>query len=181
MSPRQRNRWALMVPMALLLTACASNVPKELGENLPEAPTRGQVRSAPDDYRSQQVRWGGDILSVANLAGSTEVEVYGRPLYKDGEPAPDGGDGIRFLAKISGFLDPAQYKPGKRLTVRGRIAGVETRPVGEFPYIYPVVDAEFYHLWPAYEPPERVWARDPYYYDPWWPWGPWGPYRYWPY
>lgn len=181
MTSERTYRWFGVGLLALLMTACASNVPKELEQALPEAPTRQQVRQSPDEFRANQVRWGGEILSVTNRAGSTDVEVYGRPLYDDGEPQPDGGDGIRFLARVKDFLDPAQYKAGKRLTVRGRVAGVETRAVGEYPYVYPVVDVDVSHLWPEYQPPERVWARDPYYYDPWWPWGPWGPYRYWPY
>jgi len=124
------------------------------------------------------VLWGGEILGVRNESRFTDVEVFGRPLYRDGEPRPDGGDGLRFIARVERFLDPAAYQPGKRLTVRGPLLAPVTRSVGDYPYRYPVVSAQLYHLWPIYEPP-----RD-YYYDPWrpWgPWGPWGPYGHWPY
>jgi outer membrane lipoprotein len=115
---------------------------------------------------------------VRNNKNDTEVEIYGRPLLDNAEPKPTGGEGVRFIADIDGFLDPAQYSPGKRLTVSGALTQTRKRPVGEFQYTYPVVDVQAYHLWPVYQAPtEPLGWRYPY-YDPWWPWGP---YRHWPY
>ncbi|MGB5453659.1 MAG: Slp family lipoprotein [Sedimenticolaceae bacterium] len=174
-------RYLCLVLAFGLIAACASTVPKELAEKLPDAPSPPEVQAESGRYLDSQVRWGGEILSVQNRASSTEVELYGRPLSSDGEPRPDGGDGVRFVARVKGFLDPAEYQKDKRLTVYGRVGGTVTRPVGEYPYVYPVVDADVYHLWPVYQPPESY--NDPW--GPWgiWggPWGPWRPYRYYPY
>lgn len=129
------------------------------------------------DMLGRSVRWGGEIISVRNNPDNTEIELFHRPLKGNAEPRPEGGDGVRFIARVDGFLDPAVYEPGKRLAVRGTLVAGLTRNVGEFPYRYPVVATESHHLWPAYEPPPDHW-RNPY-YDPWWPYGSWRRHPYW--
>ena len=178
---RHAMRLVILAAIGVTLTACAGNPPLGLEPVAAEVPAPIQVQTAPKRYSGQEVRWGGEILALNNLARDTEVEIYSRPLFDNAEPRPEGGDGVRFLAVVRGFLDPAQYSPGKRMTVRGRLVDSVRRPVGEFPYLYPVVEVGQHHLWPVYvSPPEPAWFRDPY-YDPWWPWGPWGPHRPWPY
>jgi outer membrane lipoprotein len=174
-------RWLLPTGLWLLLAACAGSPP--VGLESPAAPQPGQreVQADPAAHQGRAVRWGGEIIGVRNDPTSTDVEIYGRPLQDNAEPAASGGEGVRFLARVDGFLDPAEYQAGKRMTVRGTVAGVETRPVGDYPYRYPVVAVDTHHLWPPYAETEPAHWRDPYYYDPWWPWGPWGPYRYGPY
>jgi outer membrane lipoprotein len=173
--------WLAASLAGLLLAGCAANPPRGLESLPPGAPTVAEVRGEPARHLGRQVRWGGEILGVDNLAGVTEVEIFSRPLFDNAEPRPEGGDGVRFIARVPGFLDPAQYRVDKRMTVVGRVVEPVSRPVGEYPYRYPVVDVQAHHLWPVYQPPpEPAWLRDPY-YDPWWPWGPWGPYRPWPY
>lgn len=164
--------------VSLLLVACSSNPPKGLEDTLSQQPTQREAQAAMPVHLGQAVRWGGEILSVRNDADATDVELYARPLLGNAEPSPDGGDGVRFIARVDGFLDPAEYQAGKRMTVRGVLVSPVTRNVGDYPYVYPVVAVEVFHLWPAYEPVERSYWRDPY-YDPWWPWGPYGYRPYW--
>jgi outer membrane lipoprotein len=162
----------------LFLTACATQPPAGLDVETPDAPGQREAQTEPAAHRGKQVRWGGEILAVVNKPRSTEIEVFGRPLEDNAEPRPDGGEGVRFIAVLPGFLDPADYQPGKRLTVLGRLDGLREQAVGDYPYPYPLVDAEAYHLWPVYvEPYPPAYWNYPY-YDPWWPW--WGPYRRWP-
>jgi outer membrane lipoprotein len=116
---------------------------------------------------------------VRNRAVETEVEVFERSLDDDARPLAEGGGGVRFIAVIDGFLDPAEYRVGDRLTVVGRVAGIVERPVGDYPYRYPRVRATQYHHWPPKEPTVPHHWHDPF-YDPWWPWGYRGPYRHWP-
>ncbi len=170
-----------VVLLSVLLAGCAANPPLGLEPVAPGAPGPAEVRSDPSRHLGQQVRWGGEILGISNLSGSTEVEIFSRPLFNNAEPRPEGGEGVRFIARVPGFLDPAQYRVDKRMTVVGSLVEPVTRPVGEYPYLYPVVAVQAHHLWPVHQPPpEPVWLRDPF-YDPWWPWGPWGPRGPWPY
>lgn len=167
-----------------LLAACAGNPPLGLGGEVPPALSVRGVQQDPQAHLGARVQWGGEILSVRNARDHSDIEVYQRPLLGNAEPQADGGEGMRFIARVSGFVDPADYVRGKRLTVRGRLLAPLRRPVGDYDYLYPVVEARAHHLWPVYRPPrEPPWYRDGY-YDPWWPWGPWGhwgPYRRWPY
>ncbi len=49
---------------------------------------------------------------------------------------------------MTGFLDPEIYKIGRDLTVVGRVAGVETLPLGEITYTYVLLRGEEVNLWP---------------------------------
>lgn len=172
------RRFATVLCVAAL-AGCASAPPQGLEATSADAPTARLVQAEPDRHLGAVVRWGGEIIEVRNADTHTDIELYARPLFDNAEPRPDGGDQVRFIARAEGFLDPVEYAPGKRLTVRGSLLPAETRAVGEYPYRYPVVAVQASHLWPVYQPPaDPAWYRDPF-YDPWWPWGPWGPYRYW--
>ncbi len=177
MSEISRITWLLST---LLLTACASQVPVNIREEPPENPLLDQVRDNAADFESRQVRWGGEILAIDNRENATVLSVLARPLNKDGEPSSTDSSQGRFLAEIPAFIDPMEYTTGRNVTVRGTLAGTETRQVGEYPYTYPVVKATDWYLWP-----EEV-QYSPDYYYPWWfydPWfyGPWYGYPYYPY
>lgn len=149
----------------LLLAGCAST---PLVPPLPEAARPvdiAQAQADPDGLRGRQVRWGGQILWVKNLPGATEIGVLRHGLLADGEPEPSGGELKRFVARIHGFLDPAEYRPGQRLTVVGRLAGLVHRKVGEYDYPYPLVQVTYYHKWGRYQPPPPTPA--PPLFSPW--------------
>jgi outer membrane lipoprotein len=162
-----------VLAVLLALTGCATGVPEAIRQAPPTQVAVADVQREAPRFIGQTVRWGGSILAVHNRAQVTEIELLARPLGVAGEPDPQATGTGRFLAEIPGFLDPAEYPEGRRLTVSGRLVRTETRPVGDYPYAYPVVATESWHLWP--EPPE---ARDvPYYgypwYDRWYPYRPW--------
>ena len=161
-----------------VLAGCASSPPAGLDVELADSPGQIEAQSEPDRHRRKIVRWGGEILAIENRTETTEVAVFGRELGANAEPRVDGGGGARFLAVIPQFLDPAEYRPGRTLTVVGRLNGLRLQSVGEYPYSYPVVDVDHHHLWPrsVAVPPPPAWYYP--FYDPWWRWGP---YRPWPY
>jgi outer membrane lipoprotein len=143
---------------------------------LPEpAPlTVREARAAPERHAGTPVRWGGNILHIENAADTTDVELLARALDATGAPRMDAEPQGRFIARFTGFLDPAEYPRERLLTVTGVLAGAETRDVGEYPYRYPVVRATGKHLWPEPEPVVYgPWYPEPW-YDPWHPpwWGP---------
>lgn len=177
---RQFLRLGAGVIPALLALGCASSVPQAVREPVKAPISVEQVRAAPERYLDERTRWGGKVIAVRNAPRLTEVEILARRLGRDGEPIAGAEPEGRFLARFSGFVDPTQLPEGRDLTVVGTLVGSETRPVGEYPYLYPVVQAQSRHLWPEPAPPGYL--GTPWYgpwYDPFWgpSWGPyWGPY-----
>ena len=171
---RLKRAAGLTLLATLLAPGCASRMPPALHGDLPAAPVSAeQARLDPDRHLGQNVRWGGSVLAVHNHPDNTAIEVLSRPLAGDGKPRPDAAPSGRFLARLAGFLDPAEYPRGRLITVIGTITGIESRAVGEYPYPHPVVEVRRHHLWP-----EQAWCpRDPACADPYygyWPWfGPW--------
>lgn len=147
----------------LTVGGCASTVPVAIRGDIPDAPTVHQVQQDTEAYLGRRVRWGGSILTVRNLADSTEIEMLARPLDSDGEPRA-GADGEgRFIARLRGFVDPAEYPADRLMTVVGSVLEVVTRDVGDYPYRYPLIVADSRYLWPEPDP-----LPGPY---PGYPWG----------
>lgn len=172
--------YVLCVVAAVLLDGCASLVPKTIQTVAPGNLQIAQVRAQPQQYRDSIVRWGGNIISTRNERDHTVLEIVGRDLDNDGRPKEEDRSLGRFLAKIPGFLDPAIYKPGRAVTVHGRIEGVVEQSIGEFQYTYPVVQTDDVYLWQPLPQPRQPYYYDPFLYSPWYPWG-WPYYRPWPY
>lgn len=144
----------------ILFTGCASHVPKVIG-----TPPAGDIRVDEVQQHKQQftnakIRWGGDIISVENLAQETRIEILSRPLDDEGKPKDDRSIG-RFIARIEGYLEPEEYPKNREITITGNIVEVVQKPVSDYPYPYPVVEVEAYYLWPE----EKNYTH-PYYYDP---------------
>lgn len=178
-------RGATLMGALLLLAGCAGVIPEALREGVDRGMTFADLRANPEAYNGRRVAFGGEILKTTVQEQVTEIEVLHYPLRYDDSPdlfAPSGG---RFLVRRSGFLDPAVYAAGRLVTVVGIVQGSMQRQVGEVPYRYPAIGAEYLYLWPRYE---VVYPPGPYYapYAPWPPWPQYPYYRYrhnpyWPY
>jgi outer membrane lipoprotein len=143
----------LVAAAAFLGAGCATTpFPEELTRSVNRALTLKELRAQPKAHIGARVILGGDIVATVPKPGETEIEVLSRRL--GGGDVPERGDRTdgRFLVRTREFLDPAVYARGRRLTVRGTVAGVEDRRVGELPYSYPVINAERIKLWPAEAP-----------------------------
>jgi outer membrane lipoprotein len=178
--PKARPEWLLI---SLMLTACASQIPLAIREAPADNPSLEAVRGNTADYLARQVRWGGKLIGTENRENATWLTVLGAPLSKDGEPQSGDNSAGRFIAIVPKFLDPKVYAADRKVTVTGTLQRAEIRLVGEFPYSYPVVQAQSWYLWP--EEPEVTYGYPyPGWYDPWYgpgfgPWpGPWYPYGY---
>jgi outer membrane lipoprotein len=152
-------RVSLLVAAALLVTGCAASpFPEALTRSVNRSLSVAQIRADPQAYRGTRVILGGEILATAPKAGETEIEVLSRGLDSGDAPERSDSSSGRFLVRMAGFLDPAVYARGRRVTVLGTVAGVEERPVGELPYVYPVIAAERIKLWPK----EGAWVGGEY-------------------
>ena len=133
--------------LALTLTAC-SNIP----DKLQVAETTNLTSF--DSAKAEQVvnvghsaRWGGVIAKVVNNADNSMLEIVHFPLTSSAKPK-QGNDTLgRIRVYFSGLLDPVIYKEGRSITALGTISTSEQGKIGEHEYLYPVLKAEYVHLW----------------------------------
>src|SRR5687767_3700310 len=143
---------SILAPLAVLALAGCATAPRPLqGEYITGSPTRGYADG-------ERVRWGGEVISVETRPDATCFQVLSRELSETARPRRGDTSAGRFLACREGFYDPAVFTKGREITVNGRIAGRETRKIGEYDYPLPRVDADVVYLWP-----ERPLFDDRYY------------------
>jgi len=163
---------APVAALALLLAGCAT-APEPIRTPL-QGPEVQQVRADPGAWVGSRVRWGGTIAGVENFEDRTIITIVARPLSRRGEPYGDRRAAGRFMAEFRRFLDPEEYRQGRRITVVGRFIRIRQAPIDEYVYDYPVVESESLYMWTDYEPRRRYYdwpyyRRHPYWYDPFWP------------
>ncbi|MCW9023186.1 MAG: Slp family lipoprotein [Gammaproteobacteria bacterium] len=155
-----------LVLTALLLSACASNIPEEIKTAPPLSLELEQVRANPEASVSKQVRWGGIILETQNKKEATWLTVLVLKLNSYGQPITSDNSQGRFIAVVPQFLEPAVYARDRMITVSGKFIRIEKRQVGEFLYEHPVVQVEKHYLW-AVEKEMDNFDSPPWWYDPW--------------
>lgn len=143
--------WLLVLLLAVGLAGCAT--PPLAPAPGPEVTPREAVSEALP--ATEQV-WGGVIVRAENLPDVTRLEVVSYPL-RNQEPQTGRMTDGRFLLEVPGFLDPVDYRTGRRITARGDVERTEAGRIGEVDYAFPVLVAEEVHLWPD----EAVRGRDP--------------------
>jgi outer membrane lipoprotein len=131
---------------ALLAGGCAT--PKlEVGDADRVTTPRAAV-SEPATVLNRTVAWGGLIVAAVNLKDSTRIEIVGYPLDDSNRPRRGDNPIGRFIALHPGYLETADYAPGREITVVGKVTGTRAGTVGEASYVYPVVESSRVHLWP---------------------------------
>lgn len=128
------------------LTACASGPRYDTSEAATEL-TAAQVTAAPASHKGAHVVWGGVIVATRNQPDYTEVEILSYPLDSNQRPDTGSGEQGRFLAHHAGYLESVDYAPGRRVTLRGKVANTVQGKVGDAPYTFPVVQTEEIYLW----------------------------------
>jgi outer membrane lipoprotein len=144
--------WFLATVAMLLLVGCAHVISKGVLKEVDKNATFAQVAKAPDAYKGKTVLFGGDIIETKNLSDKTLIVVLQRPLDSRSRPAAGDVSEGRFIITSPGFIDPAIYSPGRKITVAGKVVGKEVRPLGEIEYTYPIIEKRELYLWPAEKP-----------------------------
>jgi outer membrane lipoprotein len=147
--------------VSTLLGACSSTIPQAIRTPVDSDIRVDEVQQTSEQFKESRVRWGGEIISVENLADETHIEILAQRLDKSGKPISSRRSQGRFIARIAGFLEPQDFPKDQRITVVGQIEDVIEKPVGNYPYTYPRVLVESYYLWP-----EQSATPQPYFYDP---------------
>lgn len=137
----------LVGALALLgLAGCVTQPPLDPQGVRPELSPIAAANDASTD--NARVIWGGMIISVRNLADSTEIEALAYPLDSRQRPllkAPTQG---RFIVVLPGYVEAYDYPQGRFATWRGRVIGTREVTLGERPYRYALMRADAGHLWP---------------------------------
>ncbi len=140
--------WLIAV---FFLSGCGPVISQEVRKEADQLIGFGELLANPDAYQGRTVLLGGEIIETRNLPENTMIFFLQRPLGPRDEPAVDKESGGRFLVISTGFLDPAIYRPGRRVTIAGAVEGKETHPLGEVQYAYPVIKKRELYLWPSEE------------------------------
>jgi outer membrane lipoprotein len=101
-------------------------------------------------YTGKTVVWGGMIVEIRNLTDSSQIEMLNYPLHSNGEPIRTAQPQGRFIIKVKGFLDPAQYASGRWLSALGTVLPSQAGKIGDVSYQYPVMQSQQLHLWSEY-------------------------------
>ena len=145
MSRRTALAVSLLIGSTLLANGCAT--PYDIGSADPRVTP---VEAAQDvaGMLNHTVAWGGLIAAAKNLKDKSELEVVGYPLDSENRPNHDAKPTGRFLVIQPGYLETADYAPGRLITVVGTVTETRRGTVGEAKYVYPVVVATKLQLWP---------------------------------
>lgn len=146
--------WLWGVTLAsLFMAGCAPVIAPEALKKVDQSISFERLLEDPESYRGRTVLLGGDIIETQNLPEKTLIVVLQRSLGFRKKPDADGVSKGRFIVSIPDFLDPAIYRPRRKITVAGTVTGKDVRPLGEIYYGYPVVEKTELYLWPEEEPP----------------------------
>ncbi len=162
--------------LLVILSGCATIIkPQELRGMAQEKIALAQVVKNPEAYKGRTVLWGGKIMRVVNKKEGTLIEVLQLPLDINDRPKDVDTSQGRFLALQPGYLDVAIYRPGREVTIVGKVQAIKKLPLGEIEYSYPFLKVKGIHLWKTRPESIRVYPEYPLY--PYW----YGPPCYWGY
>lgn len=137
----------LLVGALFALSGCSSG-PGFSGDHINTGLQPRAAIQGGDQFTGQSVLWGGRIIHAEPQMDSTRLEVLAFPLRGNQQPDVDKSSQGRFLIMYPGYLEPADFRADRLITVVGRLEKSRTGQVGEATYRYPVVMADDLYLWP---------------------------------
>ena len=124
-----------------LILGCAAGISQQARSQVTYNGSFAELQAAMDRHMGEIVILGGKVIETKGYPTFSEITVLQLPLGKKDRPQDgDRSDG-RYLIRSEQFVDPAIYRQGSLLTVVGRLSGSEVRSIGEFQYVYPLVEA----------------------------------------
>ena len=133
--------------LLVLMSACAPVISQKTMSTVDKNISFMTLQQNPDAFKGKVVVLGGQIIATTVKADETWIEVLQQPLDFRQRPADTDQSSGRFLVRFPGFLDPAIYASGRKLTVAGKVDGKIVRPLKEVNYTYPVLTAREHYLW----------------------------------
>ncbi len=137
----------IMITLTTFLAACTPAISKKSLDKVDPNLSFQMLIKDPELYRGKNILVGGQILAVNVREGESWVEVLHKPLDWQHNPKDTDESAGRFLVRFQGFLDPAIYTAGKKITVVGEVQGKKVQPLKEMDYAYPVLTPREHFLW----------------------------------
>jgi outer membrane lipoprotein len=131
----------------LLAAACTQGISKQSRSRVTYSGTFAELQQKPDDHAGEVVLIGGKIIQTQVNPAYSEITVLQLPLGGGERPQLEDQSKGRFLIRSEQLLDPAVYTEGTAITVVGQLTGGQSRKVGEFTYLYPVLEPIEIKLW----------------------------------
>ncbi len=131
-----------------LLTGCSAGLSNQAKSRVTTTIGFDELLSDPDQYRGETLVLGGEVIHTRPNEKQSEIMVLHRPLDLETRPLSGKASAGRFLIRSDQFFDPEIYKKGAHLTLVGRVAGAEVRPIGQFAYTYPLLEPIEIKVWP---------------------------------
>lgn len=138
-----------MLGAALLALGGCTPAPVLKSDTAAVAVAPFEAAAEPERYHDAAVVWGGMILDVHNRVDASEIEILAYPLDAGQRPLVKQPAQGRFLAVLSGYVERYDYPQGRFVTLSGQLLGSRVAKVQERDYVYPLVNAQALHLWPA--------------------------------
>ena len=151
MPTRRSNLFVCIAMASLVIAGCAPVIPSRALKEADQSLSFERLLDDPEAYKGKTVLVGGTIINTRNFPDRTLITVLQRPLGFRNKPTSEDISRGRFILYVPGFLDPAIYHPGRKITVVGSLVGKEVRPLGEIEYTYPVIQKNELYLWSATE------------------------------
>ena len=154
------NVLKFLISISILVLAAAVTVSCSVisGDIRSEAEPRvafPTLLETPDAFRGKTVILGGYILDARVLDGQTVLRVLQSPLIMRDEPRVKSDSEGRFCLVHRGFLEPETFRPGRKITVAGKVLGMAPAPHGPcltlevreiyLWYVNPYRDLPYYH------------------------------------
>ncbi|MGF1752052.1 Slp family lipoprotein [Vibrio makurazakiensis] len=137
----------LFLSTFIVFAAGCSTLPQELTANGEPVITDYQQWLDADPETQPEVRLGGVIASVQNLEDKTRIEVVNLPIGSDGKPDINQEPKGRFVAYVTGYVEPITFAKGRMITFVGETNMPEVGAVGDYEYTFPVMNVNGQRLW----------------------------------
>jgi outer membrane lipoprotein len=145
---RRRTFYLFGIVCILLAAACTKGISKQARSQVTYSGGFSELQEKPGDHAGEVVIPGGKIIETQVKPEYSEITVLQLPLGGGDRPRIEDQSKGRFLIRAKQLLDPAVYTEGTAITVVGKLVGSEARKVGEFKYVYPVLEPIEIKLWP---------------------------------
>jgi len=145
---RRKTFYLFGIVCILLAAACTKGVSKQARSQVTYSGSFLELQEKPKDHVGEVVILGGKIIETQVKPEYSEITVLQLPLGGGDRPRVGDQSKGRFLIRAKQLLDPAVYTEGTAITVVGKLVGSEARKVGEFKYVYPVLEPIEIKLWP---------------------------------